>query len=109
MEFSGNLCIVSIWRDVSMLEIKADPRRRFCEKLAWGVDKVKISGEEQSWVCTLWDRASSNCFGNYDIKWKEIGFVPTMCPQFPCRDFKNTQSRPFDDSAQPNCAHCDAE
>merc|ERR1719295_1455053 len=87
---AGQLCVLSTWKDVTMLTIKADPRRKFCEALAWAYDDIYQQ------YCTLWNKATVNCFGNNDIVLHPIGFVPTLCPQFPqdpkCRDFEALQS-----------------
>ena len=68
------------------MEIKADPRRKFCEHLTWAYTS------EYEEVCTLLDKSTSNCYGNYDLKLKPIGYIPTLCPQFPCKDFHYLKS-----------------
>ena len=81
LTFPGQLCFVSIWSDVTAKKSKNDPRRRFCEKLAFQYNR-----EEQD-VCTWWDRNYATCHGK-SKKWVPFGYVPTLCPQYECEDFQ---------------------
>ena len=80
-----NLKLTSLCKHIiqkqKVLEIKADPRRKFCEHLSWTYTS------EYKEVCTLLDKSTSNCYGNYNLNLKPIGYIPTLCPQFPCKDF----------------------
>ena len=62
-----------------------DPRRNWCEVLSWTYDYNTQD------VCTMWDRAYFKCH-SYPTEdnpriWHKIGYIPSLCPQYPCNDW----------------------